>query len=138
MQINIAVKIDRIVNHPEYKGDFGGPCEDEKLIFDKVIEIIEFFPKEYREFIKKYGSGELAASFFVEMGPIPIREIYGRDDGPLNGMYIFATDQSEYVYAFDSKNNFQVVDIDASGEVFKNYGTFSDFIEEILDKIIRY
>jgi len=95
-------------------------------------------PDDYCEFIKIYSGQELINDTFrLYTFPIGYDNIYGREIKELEGMYIFASDMGEYVYAFDSKNNWEVVDIDASGEVFERYGDFETFINQILDEAIE-
>ena len=90
---------------------------------------------DYRDFMKQIGYGELDASFYIEDGPSPYQKVYGREIPELKGTYIFASDLSEYSYAFNSNDNFQVVDIDASGNLENHYGTFKDFIIEKVNEI---
>ena len=94
-------------------------------------------PIDYREFIKLYSGQELSSIFRLYNYPIPYQEIYGRPIKELEGMLVFASDLGEYVYAFDTKNNWEVVDIDASGKIFKRYGDFETFINQMLDEIIE-
>jgi len=53
-------------------------------------------------------------------------------------MYIFASDQGEHVFAFDSRNNWQIVDIDANGNVENIIASnFSNFIEIMLNDLLE-
>ena len=94
-------------------------------------------PGDYREFIKFYSGQELSNIFRLYNYPISYQEIYGRPIKELEGMLVFASDLGEYVYAFDTKNNWEVVDIDTSGKIFKRYGDFETFINQMLDEIIE-
>ena len=124
----IKSQIEKIKQSSFYDGDFGDTIEDESLLFNEIDNKSNIVLNDYRDFMKQIGYGELDASFYVEDSPAPYQKVYIREIPELDGMYIFASDQSEYSYAFDSKNNFEVVDIDASGKPEKHYGDFKTFI----------
>jgi len=94
-------------------------------------------PVEYLDFLERYGVGELSSFFRIDYQLLTHKEIYGQEIKELEGMLIFAGDIGDYLYAFDTKNNWEVVDIDTSGEVFERYGDFETFMNTILDKIIE-
>lgn len=77
------------------------------------------------------------------MSSFPIRrsgtreDIYGWSDDEFEGILIFGSDIGEYIYAFDTSHNWEVVDIDASDRLFKRYGSFETFINNILDEMIE-
>ena len=131
----IKSQIEKIKQSSFYEGDFGDTIEDESLLFNAIDNKSNIILNDYRDFMKQVGYGELDASFYVEDGPVPYQKVYIREIPELDGMYIFASDQSEYSYAFDSKNNFEVVDIDASGKLEKHYGDFKAFISNKVKEI---
>ena len=94
-------------------------------------------PVEYLDFLERYGVGELSSFFRIDYQLLTHNEIYGREIKELEGMLIFASDIGDYLYAFDTKNNWEVVDIDTSGEVFERYGDFETFMNSMLDDIIQ-
>ena len=94
-------------------------------------------PKDYCEFIKIYSGQELSSIFRLYSFPMNYQAIYGREIPELEGMLVFGSDLGEYVYAFDTKNNWEVVDIDADGNIVERYGDFKSFINGILDEIIE-
>lgn len=94
-------------------------------------------PNDYCDFIKIYSGQELSSIFRLYSSPIDYKLIFGRTIKELEGMLVFGSDMGEYTYAFDTKNNWEIVDIDASGEIFERYGDFETFINQILDEIIE-
>ncbi len=117
---------------------FGNPLKNANdEILNKYYKELNSAPKEYINFLYEYGFGMLSSLFWIDDKIVDYKNIYGREIKELEGMYIFASDMGEYVYAFDSKNNWEVVDIDASGEVFERYGDFETFINQILDEAIE-
>jgi len=117
---------------------FGYPLKNvSKETINRYSEELNKAPKEYGDFLYKYGSGELSSFFWIGDDLKDYQEIYGRPIEELEGMLVFASDLGEYVYAFDTKNNWEVVDIDASGNIFERYGNFETFINQMLDEIIE-
>ena len=94
-------------------------------------------PSDYCEFIKIYSGQELSSLFRLYSFPVDYKHIFGRTIQELEGILVFGSDMGEYTYAFDTKNNWEVVDIDASGEIFERYGDFETFINMILDEAIE-
>jgi hypothetical protein len=133
-------KVRKITGSPHYEGDFGDVVEDAAVILSNVesSDIKKHFPSDYLKFIKCVGFGELDASFYFDDGPSHYMKTYGRSIDKLDGMYVFASDQSEYVFAFDSKNNWQVVDVDSSGDVENIIARdFAEFIDVKLNDLIE-
>lgn len=133
-------RVKKITDSSYYEGDFGDVIEDVSLILSNIeeAEVKNNFPSDYLEFIKCVGFGELDSSFYLDDGPSHYMKTYGRNIDSLDGMYIFASDQSEYVFAFDSKNNWQIVDIDSSGEVANIIACdFAEFIDIKLNDLIE-
>jgi len=121
------------------KDFFGKPSKKFKNIFLEEIANCEKkkAPTSYINFLKKYGTGDLSIAFRIDSELLDYKAIYGREIPELEGMLVFGSDIGEYVYAFDTKNNWEVVDIDADGEIFERYGDFETFINTILDEIIE-
>ena len=94
-------------------------------------------PTSYCIFVEKYSGQELSSLLQLYSFPVEYNRIFGQNIKELDGMLIFGSDIGEYTYAFDTKNNWEVVDIDASGEIFERYGDFETFINKILDEIIE-
>jgi len=118
---------------------FGLPSQEYIQVFLNDIEKAKEkkAPKEFINFLLSYGIGQLSSLFNIDSELLLPEEIYGRPIKELEGMLVFASDLGEYVYAFDTKNNWEVVDIDASGKIFKRYGDFETFINQMLDEIIE-
>lgn len=136
---NIKRKIKAIKSNKYYEGDFGDVIDGVDLILSNVADerIKDEFPDDYLNFIQLVGFGELDASFYINDGPFYYTETYKREIEGLNGMYLFANDGGEYSFAFDTENNWKIVDIDSSGEV-KNIvaPNFSEFIDGKLDELL--
>ncbi len=95
-------------------------------------------PNEYIYFIKEYGVGQLSDTFLLDFEILEYDEIFNEEDNHLEGMYFFGGDLGEYLFAFDSKNNWQIVEIDSSGEVFDVVAqTFTEFIHKKFDELIE-
>ena len=133
----IDEKMEKILQFidEEFFGDALKNEEDEILI--KYQKELNEAPKAYGDFLYTYGSGELSAFFWISDDLEAHEKIYGRTIKKLDGMLVFGSDIGEYTYAFDTKNNWEVVDIDASGEIFERYGDFETFINKMLDEIIE-
>ena len=105
--------------------------------------ISEFFSEnkelaDYIHFLEKFGAGELDASFCLDEEPVIWSEIFPKERSHLEGLYIFASDLSEYSFAFDSKNNYKVMEIAADGELSEsNLGDFKEFINKQLDDLVE-
>lgn len=120
------------------KDFFGNPLKNENSeTLNKYSQELNMAPEKYGEFLYKYGSGELSSIFWIGDDLQNYQAIYRREIPELEGMLVFGSDLGEYVYAFDTKNNWEVVDIDASGEIFERYGDFETFLNGVLDEIIE-
>jgi len=136
----VNAKIKKIMESPYYEGGFGDLVEDADVILSGIddLDIRKNVPVDYLKFIQCIGFGELDASFYFDDSPAHYSHTYGRDISNLDGVYTFASDQGEYTFAFDSKNNWQVVDIDSSGNVANVIAPdFSSFIEIKLNDLLE-
>ncbi|WP_421853087.1 hypothetical protein [Marinomonas sp.] len=127
---DLKKQIEFITSSEYHDGEFGHAVD------------VNSFPKKYREanflesylqFLRAFGYGELDSSFYIEEQPLEWNEVFPKERNHLMGMCIFATDQGEYCYAFDSKSNFEVVEIAADGELSES--TLGDFRKFIADKL---
>lgn len=103
----------------------------------KIINDLNDAPEEFLAFISQYGVGELSSFFRIDYELIPYEKIYKRLISRLDGMMIFGSDVGDYLYAFDTKNNWEVVELDTDGEVVSRHKDFDAFMNEILDEIIE-
>ena len=94
-------------------------------------------PEKYIEFLNQYGVGDLSSFFRIKYELSTPEEIYGSATEEIKDMLIFGSDIGDYLYAFDTKNNWEVVDLDTTGEIFDRYGDFETFMNTILDEIIE-
>ncbi|SBT16759.1 hypothetical protein MGA5115_00843 [Marinomonas gallaica] len=133
----ISRSINRITSNEYYEGDFGDCVEDiDKILNDVDKSLWESIPKEYIEFLSQFGFGELDAAFYLDDGPIPYTTIFNREIDLYKGMYVFAGNSSDILYAFDSLNNWRVVTLGSEAlEVTKVADSFEEFIVERLGYI---
>lgn len=96
-------------------------------------------PNDYINFLLNIGCGEIEFYLNINSELLPYYDIFDKDDDKhLEGMYFFASDLGEYLFAFDSKNNWQIVEIDSDGEIFQVVAkTFTEFINNKLDELIE-
>jgi len=120
-------KIDKLRGYYQYTN----PNADEINIFKKLN-----IPIDYIEFIKKFGIGLILQDILnLWIKPEDAYSVYGKEN--LKDFLIFGENLSGEMYAFDTKNNWEVVDIDADGNIVERYGDFETFINTILDEIIE-
>ncbi len=127
-------QIEIITSSEFHNGEYGHPTN------------IKSFPNEffespsletYLEFLTEFGYGELDSSFYIEESPIKWNEIFPREREHLEGLFIFATDQGENCFAFDSKEQFKVVEIAADSVIAEtSFGDFQQFISKKLDELV--
>jgi hypothetical protein len=128
-------KIDFITSSEHHDGEYGYTVD------------VKMFPAKYKntdllcnylEFLSHFGYGELDSSFYIEEQPLEWDKVFPEERSHLEGTYIFATDQGEYCYAFDSKQNYNIVEISADGEVSEStLGNFQEFIAVKLDELVE-
>ena len=123
----IKEKIDNLKDYYQYSK----PNVDEINIFKK-----HNIPIDYIKFIEKFGIGLILQDILnLWIKPEDAYSVYGK--GNLKDFLIFGENLSGEMYAFDTKNNWEVVDIDADGNIVERYGDFETFINTILDEIIE-
>lgn len=136
---DVKKKLDKIIKDPGFDGDFGGPVKDRDMILSDIEDdsIKSQFPGDYLMFVQNFGTGQLGYSFFIDPKPIPHEILFGRNIPAYDGMYIFGSDLSEVVYAFDSNREWKVVEIDSEyDDIIIVSNSFSEFIVEKIEKII--
>ncbi|PYC36084.1 SMI1/KNR4 family protein [Pseudomonas soli] len=128
--------IDAIESSDFYEGDYGDCISDVESILKGVDALDRSgVPAEYLRFLAEFGFGELDSAFYVDDGPVKYASISDRNVEGGEGLYVFAGNSSDLLYAFDAKNSWRIVAVSAeSDEVEVVSEDFSDFI---LDKI-RY
>ena len=109
----------------------------EPKISEAILNDISRAPKKYIDFISKYGVGDLGSFFRINYELSTPEEIYGSTTEDIKDMLIFGSDIGDYLYAFDTKNNWEVVELDTNGEIVDRHGDFETFINTILDEIIE-
>jgi hypothetical protein len=127
-------QIEVIISSVHHDGEYGHTTD----INNFPNEFIEsYFVESYLEFLTKFGYGELDSSFYVEEQPLKWSEVFPKERDNLEGLFIFATDQGEYCYAFDSKDSYKVVEISADGELSESsLGDFQQFISKKLNELV--
>ena len=136
---NIEKKMNIILNQKLSENDFALPEEEYlNLFFADLQRNIELgVPKDYIDFLHKYGIGDLCSFFSIDSELRSSKDVFSHEISDLKFFYFFATDIGEYLYAFDSENNWNIVEVDSSGNITEYLSnSFSKFIEKILDEII--
>lgn len=132
--VEITKQISIITASEYYEDGFG-----DKVDIHNIPEIFQHDLRfeGYLKFLKAFGCGELDACFYLEEEPIECSKVFPKERSHLKNMYIFATDQSEHSFAFDTMNNCNVVEISADGEISEDtLGTFEQFITKQLAKLV--
>jgi hypothetical protein len=133
-KIEINRSINNITSNEYYEGDFGDCVENtDKLLSDVDKCLWDSFPKDYIDFMSQFGFGELDAAFYLDDGPVLYDTIFKREIEQYKGMYVFAGNSSDVLYAFDSLNNWRVVTLDS--EVLEATKIADSFEQFILDKL---
>ncbi|MBH0059383.1 hypothetical protein I6F65_20800 [Pseudoalteromonas sp. SWXJZ94C] len=134
-KINKSIK--NITSNEYYEGDFGDCIDEIDLLLDNIDESLwEGVPKSYIEFIAEFGFGDLDSTFYLDDGPVSYITIFKRDIEQYIGMYIFASNSSDILYAFDSLNNWIVVELSSEAlDVTKVADSFEQFIVDKLEYI---
>ncbi|MGF6317058.1 SMI1/KNR4 family protein [Pseudomonas frederiksbergensis] len=126
--------IDGITSAELYEGDYGDCISNVDAILSGVDDLDrKGVPADYLEFLADFGFGELDAAFYVDDGPVKYSSMSGREIDGYEGMYVFAGNSSDVLYAFDSRDNWSVVEISSEADGFKVLS--ADFSSFILDKL---
>ena len=121
----------------QYEGNYGYSVGDASAVLSRVDGPDRTgVPGDYLAFLSAFGFGELDAAFHLDDGPEHYSMLSGREVAGDEGLYVFGGNQSDLLYAFDSKNGWQVVQISCElDEVEPVASNFSDFILEKLTYI---
>ncbi|MFK7702654.1 SMI1/KNR4 family protein [Pseudomonas caspiana] len=132
--VEIRKLIDEITSAELFEGDYGDCISNVDAILGGVEELDrKSVPADYLEFLASFGFGELDAAFYVDDGPESYSAICGRKVEKYEGIYVIGGDSSDLLYAFDAKNDWQVVGVSSeSDEVDVLASNFFDFILERL------
>lgn len=135
--VEIRRLIDEITSAELFEGDYGDCIFNVGAILSGVEEMDrKSVPTDYLEFLANFGFGELDAAFYVDDGPEKYSTIGGREIEGYEGVYIIGGSSSDVLYAFDAKNNWQVVEVSSELDGFEVLASnFSDFILEKLKYI---
>jgi hypothetical protein len=126
--------IDAITSAELYEGGYGDCISNVDAILNGVDDSDrKGVPTDYLEFLADFGFGELDAAFYVNDGPVKYSFMSGREVDGYEGMYVFAGNSSDVLYAFDSRDNWSVVEISSEADGFKVLSV--DFSSFILDKL---
>lgn len=126
--------IDAITSAQFYEGDYGDCISNVDAILSGVDDSDrKGVPTDYLEFLADFGFGELDAAFYVDDGPVKYSSMSGREINGYEGMYVFAGNSSDVLYAFDSRSSWSVVEISSEADGFKVLSV--DFSSFMLDKL---
>lgn len=120
-----------------YEGNYGDRISDVVFLLMEVDESErDNVPTDYLEFLGKFGYGELDAAFYLDPGPVKYSSLVGKEIAQYNGVYVFAGNSSDLLYAFDSNNQWSIVEVGSEIDGFEPVSvSFSDFILEKLKYI---
>lgn len=121
----------------QYEGNFGYAIGDASAVLSRVDGPDHTaVPSDYLAFLSAFGFGELDAAFHLDDGPEHYSTLSGREIAGGEGLYVFGGNQSDLLYAFNSKSGWQVVQISCElDEIEPVASNFSDFILEKLTYI---
>lgn len=126
--------IDSIISAELYEGDYGDCISNVDAIMSDVDDSDrEGLPVDYLNFLAEFGFGELDAAFYMDDSPVKYSSICGREIDGHEGLYVFGGNSSEMLYAFDSKNDWTIVQISSETDDFEVVS--ADFCSFILGKL---
>jgi hypothetical protein len=126
--------IGAITSAELYEGGYGDCISNVDAILNGVDDSDrKGVPTDYLEFLADFGFGELDAAFYVNDGPVKYSSMSGREVDGYEGMYVFSGISSDVLYAFDSRDNWSVVEISSEADGFKVLSV--DFSSFMLDKL---
>ncbi|MGE7961345.1 SMI1/KNR4 family protein [Pseudomonas sp. NPDC089918] len=126
--------IGAITSAELYEGGYGDCISNVDAILNGVDDSDRRgVPTDYLEFLADFGFGELDAAFYVNDGPVKYSSMSGREVDGYEGVYVFAGNSSDVLYAFDSRDNWSVVEISSEADGFKVLSV--DFSSFMLDKL---
>ena len=133
-KVEIQRIIKKITSSEYYEGNYGDCIDSADSVLSGVDEAArKEVPKDYLDFLAFFGFGELDPAFCIEDGPVIYSSIYGREINGFEGMYVFAGNSGETLYAFDSRNHWAIVELSAESDELEVVATsFSEFILEKL------
>lgn len=133
-KVEIQRIVDKIVASEYYEGDYGDVIDNEDLVLSNVEEFDrENVPKDYLDFLKIFGFGELDPAFYIDDGLSTYSSICGRNIEAFEGVYIFAGNSGEILYGFDSQSHWAIVEL--SAELDRAEVVCDDFSTFILNKL---
>ena len=129
--------IKAIQSSEQYEGNFGYAIGDASAVLSRVDGPDHAaVPSDYLAFLSAFGFGELDAAFNLDDGPEHYTTLTGREIAGGEGLYVFGGNQSDLLYAFNSKSGWHVVQISCElDEIEPVASSFSDFILEKLTYI---
>lgn len=93
------------------------------------------YPKEYLEFIEKFGNGVILEDM-LHLWKTP-KEIEGFEkSGYLGHRIVFGDNFSGKLFLFDTRSEWKVIVITEQGDVLDEFLSFFDFIIDFLDDIV--
>lgn len=130
----LKLLIEAVTSSDGYEGNYGYRVTDTRATLSNVDESDrQQAPVDYLEFLVEFGFGELDAAFYLDDGPEKYSTICNREIEGYEGIYVFGGNSSDVLYAFDAKNNWQVVEVSSELDGVEVLASnFSDFILEQL------
>lgn len=130
----------KMINEYMEKGDFVGEVSDES-IDNAEKKLVVKFPPEYKEFVKKFGSGGICGVEVLGVermnyaSVVESTERYRKLGLPKN--YIVIENVDEFVYCLNTTDNYNVVKWDGvSKKELERYSTFSEYLQDSFQEAI--
>ncbi|ADC51496.1 hypothetical protein BpOF4_17275 [Alkalihalophilus pseudofirmus OF4] len=133
-------KIEEMINEYIEDGDFIGKVSDEAI--EKAEEVLKVkFPRDYRKFVKHYGSGGICGVDILGIKGVDYASVVEKTQQyrelGLPKKYIVIENVGEFVYCLDTLENFNVVRWDdiSKRELFR-YTTFDEYLTDSFQEAI--
>lgn len=133
-------KILQMINEYEEDKDFSGEASEEAI--KKAENRLEVtFPAEYREYVKKYGSGGICGVEILGVEGEDFASVVEdterfREEG-LPKKYIVIKDVDEFVYCLNTVDGHNVISWDdITKQEVESYTTFNEFLQDNFQEAI--
>ncbi|MCM3537778.1 SMI1/KNR4 family protein [Priestia endophytica] len=133
-------KILQMISEYEEDKDFFGKASEEALVeAEKMLGVN--FPPQYREYVKKYGSGgicgEYIKGFEGKYGSSVVHDTERYRKWGLPKKYIVIKHVDEFAYCLNTADEYNVITWDGiSKEEIESYTTFNEFSQDNFQEAI--
>ncbi|MGF9859553.1 SMI1/KNR4 family protein [Priestia endophytica] len=135
-------KILQMISGYEEDKDFFGEASEEALIEEEIgLEVN--FPPQYREYVKKYGSGGICGVDILGVegeadGSSVIEQTERRRKQSLPKKYIVIENVDEFVYCLSTVEEYKVIRWSGiTKEEIERYTTFNEYLQDSFQEVIN-